>query len=31
VALPDALMPLHRVLRPMRLVGRYVGRTLRGG
>jgi hypothetical protein len=31
VALPDALMPLHRVLRPMRLAGRYVGRTLRGG
>jgi len=31
LALPDALMPLHHVLRPMRLAGRYVGRTLRRG
>jgi hypothetical protein len=28
VALPDALVPLHRVLRPVRLAGRYVGRAL---
>jgi hypothetical protein len=30
VALPDALVPLHRVLRPVRLASRYVGRALRG-
>jgi len=30
VALPEALVPLHRVLRPVRLAGRYVGRALRG-
>jgi hypothetical protein len=28
VALPDALVPLQRVLRPVRLAGRYVGRAL---
>jgi hypothetical protein len=28
VALPDALLPLHRVLRPLRLAGSYVARAL---
>ena len=28
VALPDALLPLHRVLRPLRLAGTYVARAL---
>jgi hypothetical protein len=27
VALPDALVPLHRVIRPIRLAGRYLGRA----
>ena len=28
LALPDALVPLHRVIRPLRLAGRYLGRSL---
>jgi hypothetical protein len=31
VALPDALLPLHRVLRPLRLAGTYVARALTAG
>ncbi|HEX7980633.1 MAG TPA: nucleotidyltransferase family protein [Gemmatimonadaceae bacterium] len=30
VALPDTLVPLHRVIRPLRLAGRYLGRTKQG-
>jgi hypothetical protein len=29
VALPDAMMPLHRVLRPIRLVATSLARVLR--
>lgn len=31
VALPAALAPLHRVVRPVRLAGRFIGRALAGG
>jgi hypothetical protein len=31
LALPDALLPLHRVLRPFRLAGRYLARALSTG